>query len=281
LKNDENKSLEYLHSNYGFCKIEIKKSQIFINGQPVLFKGVNHHDFDPYHGYSIPYERMVQDVKIMKQNNINAIRTSHYPADSRLYDLCDEYGLYVLDEADVETHGFMGNFYLRKKLDDKWSKACVDRMERMVERDKNHPSVFMWSLGNEACFGPPHFRMKEAALKIDSTRPFHYENDHDLKVSDVFSAMYFRPKQVERIGKLEKIKYRFPNGSISPEVYKDKPFILCEYAHAMGNSLGNFQEYMDMFEKYKNCVGGFIWDFVDQGLVKKTEEGDEGFYGLW
>jgi len=267
--------VELLHSHFGFCKVEIKESQIFINGKSILFKGVNHHDFDPKLGYSIPYERMEQDVQIMKQNNINAVRMSHYPSDRRFYDLCDKYGLYVLDEANVETHGFMGNIYLRTKLDNKWSKACVDRMERMVERDKNHPSVFMWSLGNEACFGPPHFKMKDAALKIDSTRPIHYENDLDLKVSDVFSAMYFSPKKVEQIGNFEKIKYRFPNGSLSPKAYKNKPFILCEYAHAMGNSLGNFQEYMALFEKYPNCVGGFIWDFVDQGLLKKTEDGEE------
>ncbi len=271
--------IELLHGNFGFCKVEIKESQIFINGESILFKGVNHHDFDPEFGYSIPVDRMEQDIQIMKQNNINAVRMSHYPSDRRFYDLCDKYGLYVLDEANVETHGLMGDIYLRSKLSDKWSKACVDRMERMVERDKNHPSVFMWSLGNEACFGPPHFKMKEAALEIDSTRPIHYENDLDLKVSDVFSAMYFAPKKVEQIGKLEKIKYRFPNGSLSPKAYKDKPFILCEYAHAMGNSLGNFQKYMDLFEEYPNCIGGFIWDFVDQGLLKKTED-EEDFWAF-
>ncbi|MHA2307980.1 MAG: glycoside hydrolase family 2 TIM barrel-domain containing protein [Candidatus Heimdallarchaeaceae archaeon] len=264
---------EFLHSRFGFCKVEIKDSQILINGQSIIFKGVNHHDFDPDTGYTVPYERMVQDVKIMKQNNINAVRTSHYPADSRFYNLCDEYGLYVLDEANLETHGFMGDFYLKKKLKDKWSEAAVDRMERMVEINKNHPSIFMWSLGNEACFGPPHYKMKEAALRIDSTRPFHYENDMNLKVSDVFSTMYFTPQKMEKVGKLETVKYRFPNGSISPEAYADKPYIQCEYAHAMGNSLGNFQEFMDVFEKYPNCIGGFIWDFVDQGLNKTTNEG--------
>ena len=275
LVNTKGEVVELLHCNFGFCKVEIKESQLFINGKSIIFKGVNHHDFDPVLGYSIPLERMEQDIQIMKQNNINAVRTSHYPSDRRFYDLCDKYGIYVMDEANVETHGLMGDIYLRGKLSDKWSKACVDRMERMVERDKNHPSIFMWSLGNEACFGPPHFKMKDTALKIDSTRPIHYENDLDLKVSDVFSAMYFPPKKVEQIGKFEKIKYRFPNGSISPKEYKDKPFVLCEYAHAMGNSLGNFQEYMDLFEKYPNCIGGFIWDFADQGLLKKSEDGDE------
>ncbi len=273
LKDNAGSVVEYLYTKYGFKQVEIRNKQIYINGQSIQFKGVNHHDFDPVHGYAIPYERMVEDIQIMKRNNINAVRTSHYPTDPRFYNLCDKYGLYVMDEANVETHGFMGNFYLRKKLADKWSKSAVDRMERMVERDKNHPCVFMWSLGNEACFGSPFFKMKHAAKKIDDTRPFHYENDHELLVSDVFSAMYFSPSKGEQIGKLQKIKYRFPNGSISPEQYKDKPFILCEYAHAMGNSLGNFKEYMDLFEKYENCVGGFIWDFVDQGLLKKSEDG--------
>jgi beta-galactosidase len=273
LINSKGEIEEVIHSRFGFRKMEIKDSQIFINGKSILFKGVNHHDFDPDTGYTVSFERMLQDVKIMKQNNINAVRTSHYPADPLFYDLCDEYGLYVLDEANLETHGFMGNFYLKKKLKDKWSPSAVERMERMVEVNKNHPSIFMWSLGNEACFGSPHFKMKEAALKIDTTRPFHYENDLDLEVSDVFSTMYFTPQKMEQVGKLETVKYRFPNGSISPEAYADKPYIQCEYAHAMGNSLGNFQEFMDVFEKYSNCVGGFIWDFVDQGLVKTTEDG--------
>ncbi len=275
LKDDKGFPLEYLCSNYGFCQVEIKKSQIFINGKSILIKGVNRHDFDPDFGYTVPYKRMVQDIKIMKQNNINAVRTSHYPSDPHFYDLCDQYGLYVLDEANLETHGFLGEFYLRKKLDKKWTKAAVDRMERMVERDKNHPSVFMWSLGNEACFGHPHIKMKEAALKIDSTRPIHYENDFALKTSDVFSVMYFSPQKMEQVGNYKIIKYRFLNGFILPKKYRDKPFIQCEYAHSMGNSLGNFQEFMDVFEKYPNCVGGFIWDFVDQGLRKKTDDGKE------
>ncbi|MCG3255644.1 MAG: DUF4981 domain-containing protein [Candidatus Heimdallarchaeota archaeon] len=275
LKDDNGEIIEYLSCRYGFCQVEIKESQIFINGKSILFKGVNHHDFDQDSGYTVPYKQMVEDIKIMKQNNINAVRTSHYPADPRFYDLCDEYGLYVLDEANVETHGFLGILYLRTKLPDKWSKSTVDRMERMVEVNKNHPSIFMWSLGNEACFGKPFYKMKEAALEIDTTRPFHYENDLDLKVSDVFSVMYFSPQKSEEVGELKRIKYRFPNGSISPKVYADKPFILCEYAHAMGNSLGNFQEFMDVFEKYPNCVGGFIWDFVDQGLRRYTDDGEQ------
>ena len=278
LKDDKGFPLEFLCSSYGFCQVEIKKSQIFINGKSIQLKGVNRHDFDPDFGYTVPYERMVQDIKIMKQNNINAVRTSHYPSDHRFYDLCDQYGIYVLDEANFETHGFMGSFYLRKKLDKKWTKAAVDRMERMVERDKNHPSVFMWSLGNEACFGQPLIKMKEAALKIDSTRPIHYENDHALRTSDVFSVMYFTPQQMEKVGKYEIIKYRFQNfrfGFILPKKYKDKPFMQCEYAHSMGNSLGNFKEFMDVFDEYPNCVGGFIWDFVDQGLRKTKEDGKE------
>ncbi len=272
LKTDVGETIECVSTKYGFCQIAIKDSQIFINGKSVLFKGVNHHDFDQDGGYTVPYKQMVEDVKIMKQNNINAVRTSHYPADPRFYDLCDEYGLYVLDEANVETHGFLGMLYLRTKLSDKWSKSTVDRMERMVEINKNHPSIFMWSLGNEACFGKPFFKMKKAALNIDPTRPIHYENDLSLKVSDVFSVMYFTPQKSEDVGELKKIRYRFPNGSLSPKAYAEKPYILCEYAHAMGNSLGNFQEFMDVFEKYPNCVGGFIWDFVDQGIRRFTED---------
>jgi len=269
----EDNELEYLWETIGFRQVEIRNSQILINGKPIILKGVNHHDFDQKNGYSISFKQMKEDIRIMKKNNINAVRTSHYPSDPRFYDLCDKYGLYVMDEANVEAHGFMGNIFLRRKLHKKWTKSAVDRMLRMVERDKNHPSVIMWSLGNEACFGEPHIKMKEEALKIDDSRPFHYENDLDLKVSDVFSAMYFSPKKVEQIGRLEKIKYRFPNGLISPKVYSSKPFILCEYAHAMGNSLGNFKKYIDLFYRYDNICGGFIWDFVDQGILVETDDG--------
>ncbi len=275
LLDDEGEIIDCIANNFGFCQVEIKDEQLLINGQSIILKGVNHHDFDPDYGYSIPYDRMKQDIVIMKQNNINAVRTSHYPSDPRFYDLCDEYGIYVLDEANVETHGLHASWNVASKMSSIWTDAVVDRMERMVERDKNHPSVFMWSFGNEAGYGKPFHAMKEAALKIDNTRPFHYDEDHYTEITDVMSNMYFPPSKVELIGEHQEVPLRFPARKIKPADYEGKPFVLCEYAHAMGNSLGNFKEYMDLFEKYPNCIGGFIWDFVDQGLRKHTESGAE------
>jgi beta-galactosidase len=272
LKNPDGKVLEIEHCRFGFRKIEIKDNQIYINGNSIIFKGVNRHEHDPDHGRSIPISRMLQDIRILKQNNINAVRTSHYPNHPKWYDLCDEYGIYVMDEANVESHG------LRKRLpksDPKWTNAVVDRMVRMVERDKNHPCVFMWSLGNEAGFGKNFIKMKDSALRIDKTRPFHYEGDYKQRVSDVISTMYTTTKVLERLGQSKNNLIYSIFYPIRPKYRKKKPHILCEYAHAMGNSLGNFQEYMDIFEKYKNCTGGFIWDFVDQGLRKLAENGKE------
>jgi len=272
---DKDQILDCIVNNFGFCQVEIEDEQLLINGQSVLLKGVNHHDFDPDYGYSIPFERMKQDIEIMKQNNINAVRTSHYPSDPRFYDLCDEYGIYVMDEANVETHGLHANWNMVSKMSTIWTTAVVDRMERMVERDKNHPSVIMWSLGNEAGFGKPFHAMKDAAVKIDTTRPFHYDEDHYTEITDVMSNMYLPPSKVVLIGEHQEVPLRFPARKIKPKDYEGKPFVLCEYAHAMGNSLGNFKEYIDLFEKYPNCIGGFIWDFVDQGLSKRTEDGKE------
>jgi len=272
LKNGSNEVIEVVHCKFGFRKVEIKNSQILINGGSILFKGVNRHEHDPDHGRAIPYSRMLQDIIILKQNNINAVRTSHYPNDPKWYELCDEYGIYVIDECNLETHG------LRKKIPasrPEWAIACIDRMVSMVERDKNHSCIFIWSLGNEAGYGENFKKMKEAALKIDSTRPFHYEGDPNLDVSDIFSTMYSSTKALEKSGQLKKVWRRSPHSVLTPEQYKHKPRMLCEYAHAMGNSLGNFQEYMDVFEQYGNCIGGFIWDFIDQGLRKITVDGRE------
>ncbi|HEC38078.1 hypothetical protein LCGC14_0617350 [marine sediment metagenome] len=272
LKSASNEIIEVEHCKFGFRKVEIKNSQIYINNRSILFKGVNRHEHDPDHGRAVPYSRMLQDIKILKQNNINAVRTSHYPNDPKWYELCDEFGIYVIDECNLETHG------LREKIPSsrpEWTKACVDRMMSMVERDKNHPCIYMWSLGNEAGYGDNFKIMKKAALKIDYTRPFHYEGDPKLEVSDVFSMMYTSIKRLAKSGQLKKLRRTSPNGFLNPEDYKDKPIILCEYAHAMGNSLGNFQEYMDVFEQYENCIGGFIWDFVDQGLRKLSANGKE------
>lgn len=262
-------TIECVSQRIGFKKVEIKNAQILINGQAVYFKGVNRHDHDPDHGRAVPYETMVKDVETFKKYNINAVRTSHYPDDPKFYDLCDEYGVYVLDECNVESHG------LRRKLprsDPQWTDAVVDRMVSMVERDKNHPSIFMWSLGNEAGNGDNFIKMKEAALEIDPTRPVHYEGDYELNESDVFSSMYTTPDALAKSGRNETVTQGHVK-RLSPDKYKNRPRMLCEYAHSMGNSTGNLQDYWDVIEKYDNIIGAFIWDFVDQGIRQTTEDG--------
>lgn len=268
----------------GFKKVEIIGEKILFNGQPLMLKGVNRHDFDPDCGWAVPEERYYQDLTIMKQHNINAIRTSHYPDDKRFYDLCDQYGFYVMDECDVETHG------VRRKgvpgSNPMWTHAVVDRMERMVLRDRNHPCVFMWSLGNEAGDGDNFMEMKKAALRLDDTRQFHYEGDFEFTKSDVISRMYPTKDLMEKLGNREPITIGWfdnvanslaaDNKPIRKDQYT-KPVIMCEYAHAMENSLGNFQEYIDDFEKYENMCGGFIWDFVDQAIHRVDENGQD----LW
>lgn len=268
----------------GFKKVEIVGEKILFNGQPLMIKGVNRHDFDPDHGWAVPEERYYQDFELMKQHNINAIRTSHYPDDKRFYDLCDKFGFYVMDECEVETHG------VRRKgvpgSSPLWTNAVVDRMERMVLRDRNHPCVFMWSLGNEAGDGDNFMEMKKAALKLDKTRQFHYEGDFDFTKSDVISRMYPTEDVMMKLGHRQAITIGWfdnianslaaDNKPIRPDQYT-KPVILCEYAHAMENSLGNFQEYIDDFERYENMCGGFIWDFVDQAIHQVDENGQD----LW
>lgn len=272
----------------GFKQVEIKGEKIYFNGMPLMIRGVNRHDFDPDNGWAVPRERYSQDLDIMKQNNINSIRTSHYPDDPYFYEMCNEYGFYVMDECEVETHG------VRRKgvpgNNPMWTDAVVDRMERMVLRDRNNPCVFMWSLGNEAGDGSNFAKMKEAALKLDNTRQFHYEGDFDLTKSDVISRMYPTADIMKKLGNKEEIKITLYDNianqlaadskPIKPEMYEGKPVILCEYAHSMENSLGNFQEYMDDFEKYDNMCGGFIWDFVDQTIHRVSEDGkDMWLYG--
>ncbi|SKA98879.1 beta-galactosidase [Caloramator quimbayensis] len=283
LKDEEGKILEIKSFQFGFKIVEIKDEKILINGKPIMLKGVNRHEFDPDFGWAVPRERYHQDLTIMKQHNINAIRTSHYPNDPYFYKLCNEYGFYVMDEAEVESHGVR-----RKNVpgdNPLWTQAVVDRMERMVLRDRNHPCIFMWSLGNEAGYGSSFKVMKEAALKLDNTRPIHYEGDFDMSVSDVVSRMYATTDVLERLGRHEEIKVNFfenimnklaaDNKPLKPKQYIGKPVLLCEYAHAMENSLGNFKEYMDVFEKYDNMAGGFIWDFVDQSIRKYDNDGKE------
>lgn len=271
---------------FGFKKVEIVGEKILFNGKPMMLRGVNRHDFDPDHGWAVPRERFYEDLKLMKRCNINSIRTSHYPDDPFFYELCDEYGFYVMDECDLESHGVR-----RKGVpgdNPMWTGAAVDRMERMVLRDRNHACVFMWSLGNEAGDGSNFLKMKQAALRLDNTRQFHYEGDFDFTKSDVISRMYPLEDIVNKLGNREEITISFYDNianrlaadskPIKPEAYC-RPVLFCEYAHAMENSLGNFQEYMDAFEKYDNMCGGYIWDFVDQSIRKKTPEGDQWLYG--
>ncbi|MCP4761588.1 MAG: DUF4981 domain-containing protein, partial [archaeon] len=270
--NSENSEepIEIVSCKYGFRQTEIKNSQICINGVPIILKGVDRHDHDPDHGQHVPYERMIQDIEICKKFNINAIRTSHYPNHPKFYDICDKYGIYVLDECNLETHG------IRRKIPTSlsdWTEAVVDRMVSVVERDKNHPCVFMWSLGNEAGQGENFKKMKAAANKIDPTRPVHYEGDHEHNLSDVISTMYTLPKQMVAQGEKKKSLVNFH--IIKPSQSEGKPCMLCEYAYSPGNSTGYLQEYMDIFEKYDNISGGFIWDYIDKGFRKTDENGKE------
>lgn len=272
----------------GFKKVEIKGEKIYYNGMPLMIKGVNRHDFDCDNGWAVPREIYTQDLDIMKQNNINSIRTSHYPDDPYFYDMCNKYGFYVMDECEVETHG------VRRKgvpgSNPVWTGAVVDRMQRMVLRDRNNPCVFMWSLGNEAGDGSNFMEMKKAALALDNSRQFHYEGDFDLTKSDVISRMYPTKDVMEKLGNKQPITISLYDNianqlaadskPIKAEMYEGKPVVLCEYAHSMENSLGNFQEYIDDFEKYDNMCGGFIWDFVDQALHVKDENGNDNYlYG--
>lgn len=272
----------------GFKKVEIKGEKIYYNGMPLMIKGVNRHDFDCDNGWAVPREIYTQDLDIMKQNNINSIRTSHYPDDPYFYDMCNKYGFYVMDECEVETHG------VRRKgvpgSNPIWTGAVVDRMQRMVLRDRNNPCVFMWSLGNEAGDGSNFMEMKKAALVLDNSRQFHYEGDFDLTKSDVISRMYPTKDIMEKLGNKQPITISLYDNianqlaadskPIKAEMYEGKPVVLCEYAHSMENSLGNFQEYIDDFEKYDNMCGGFIWDFVDQALHVKDENGNDNYlYG--
>jgi beta-galactosidase len=283
LFNSRNEVIDRVIHPIGFKKVEIESGVLKVNGQPILLKGVNRHDYDPDNGWAVSDELYLKDILLLKRNNINAVRTSHYPADPRFYGLCDRYGIYVMDEADVETHG------VRKTVPGslpEWKEAVVDRARRMVLRDRNRACIIMWSLGNEAGFGDNFKAMKEEILKFDKTRPVHYEGDYRCEISDVFSRMYGSPMDYERVGRKEELKgfiiwlessFLGMAGPVTPEMYDDKPFLLCEYAHAMGNSLGNFQKFMDVFVKYPQCTGGFIWDFADQAIRSRDKDGQE----LW
>lgn len=252
LKNKQG-AAEVIPQKVGFRNVEIKNAQLLINGQPVLVKGTDRHEMDPDGGYVVSLERMIQDIKIMKQLNINAVRTSHYPCDPRWYDLCDEYGIYITAEANLESHG-MG--YEEKSLA-KFPEYIVPHIERNEGNVKpliNHPSVIVWSLGNESGYGVNFEKAYDWVKACDKTRPAQYERGGYDSKTDIYCPMY--------IGYEESESYCKSNGT--------KPYIQCEYAHAMGNSEGGFKEYWDLIRKYPKYQGGYIWDFVDQGLRDKS-----------
>ncbi|WP_329535574.1 DUF4981 domain-containing protein [Streptomyces sp. NBC_01450] len=262
----------------GFRTVAVEDGVIKVNGNPILLRGVNRHEFHPDHGRALPYSTMREDVLLMKQHNINAVRASHYPPHPDFLDLCDEFGLWVIDEADLETHGFGGDDWRGNPADDpRWEEALVDRAARMVERDKNHPSVIMWSLGNESGTGRNLAAMSEWIRARDPRRLIHYEGDWSCAYVDVYSRMYASHEEVELIGRREEKPLDDPELDARRRAM---PFIQCEYAHAMGNGPGGLTEYQRLFETYERLQGGFVWEWIDHGLRTQDAEGREFFaYG--
>jgi beta-galactosidase/beta-glucuronidase len=289
LKAANGEIIEVESCRVGFRKIEVKNRELLINGQPVLIKGVNRHDFHDRHGKTVPFETMLADIKLMKQFNINAVRTSHYPNDTRWYDLCDEYGLYVIDEANIECHAL----YNKLPHDPQWTTAFLERGKRMVERDKNHPCIIMWSLGNESGYGPNHDAMAGWIRGYDPGRPLHYEgaiSHHSVLTNseEVEANSWPTPEQFRQAK-----QQGWQTGHLATDIVcpmypavdeiiayaqnpdNSRPLIMCEYAHSMGNSTGNLKEYWEAVENHHGLQGGFIWDWIDQGLLKTDDQGRE------
>ncbi|HKP13141.1 MAG TPA: glycoside hydrolase family 2 TIM barrel-domain containing protein [Blastocatellia bacterium] len=259
LKDAAGKVVEVTGCRVGFRAVEIKDGQLLFNGRPLMLKGVNRHEFDPDLGQVVTTERMIQDIKLMKQNNLNAVRTCHYPDVAEWYALCDTYGLYVLDEANVESHGYGANEQQRISTGEDYTEAIVDRVRRTIERDKNHPSVIWFSMGNEAGVGRNFEAARNWAKANHPEFLISYEPG-DSRHSDFLCPMYTPPQEMQPYWE------KFGRG---------RPMFLVEYAHAMGNSTGNFQEYWDVIESHRQMHGGFIWDWVDQGIRKKGANGKE------
>ncbi|MEU9212581.1 glycoside hydrolase family 2 TIM barrel-domain containing protein [Streptomyces sp. NPDC048415] len=243
----------------GFRTVALEDGLIKVNGRAILFKGVNRHEWHPVKGRALDMETMREDVLLMKRHNINAVRTSHYPPHPAFLDLCDEYGLWVIDECDLETHGFTEQAWRDNPVDDdRWTPALLDRAARMVERDKNHPSVVIWSLGNEAGTGRGLTAMAEWIRGRDDSRLIHYEGDLNCRDTDVYARMYADHAEVETIGR------GLDGGALKR---RQLPFILCEYGHAMGNGPGGIADYQRLFESYDRIQGGFIWEWIDHGIA--------------
>lgn len=276
---EKEKILQIVPLKTGFKKVEIKDGIMLFNGKYIMLKGVNRHESHPVYGRSVRTEDMLKDLKLMKEHNINAIRTSHYPDDPKFYDLCDEYGFYVIDEADLETHGFdiiNKRNYLNNL--EEWKPAFIDRAERMVERDKNHPSIIMWSLGNESGYGKNHAAMADYMKSRDDSRLVHYEGetreifesndglpDRDPESSDVHSTMYTSIETMEKVAKLNFLK---------------KPHIMCENLHAMGNGPGGIKELWELLYRERRLQGGFVWEWCDHGILQVDKNGEKYFaYG--
>lgn len=283
----QNSRTQTIVQKIGFRKVELKNGLICVNGKPITFNGVNRHDHHPLFGRAVPVDFIRKDLLLMKSHNINALRCSHYPSHPKLFEIADELGLWVIDEADLECHGFYDaiarpqdipeemDYEERKKLvfakaakytsdNPSWKSAYLDRMEQMIHRDKNHTSIIIWSLGNEAFYGQNHKAMYEYAKKIDPGRLVHYEGDPQAASADMYSYMY---PSIERLVKLVTTEGVKPDGSF------EKPVVLCEYAHAMGNGPGWLEDYQELFRKYPRLQGGFIWEWANHGLLKEDADG--------
>jgi beta-galactosidase len=269
---------ERVRLRVGFRRVETIDGVLTVNGRPVLFRGVNRHEWHPDHGRTMDEATMLADVLLMKRHNVNAVRTSHYPPHPRFLELCDEYGLWVVLENDLETHGFFPVDWRGNPSDDpRWLPAYLDRIERTVERDKNHACVVMWSLGNESGHGANLSAMSAWIHERDPSRPVHYEGDGDSGYVDVYSRMYATHAEVDAIGRGAE------PATLDPAIDAHRrglPFVLCEYAHAMGNGPGGLLEYQQLFEQYPRCAGGFVWEWLDHGIRQAGQDGQEFFaYG--
>ena len=265
--------VETVHVRIGFRTVAIVDGVFTVNGRPVKLRGVNRHEFSPDRGRAVTHEEMLADVLLMKRHNVNAVRTSHYPPHPAFLDLCDEHGLWVIDECDLETHGFWLLDWRRNPSDDPaWQEAIVDRMRRTVERDKNHPSIVLWSLGNESGSGQNLAAMAAWARERDGSRPLHYEHDWACPDVDVYSRMYATHAEVAEIA--TRTEPPLDDAGLDAR-RRAMPFVQCEYAHAMGTGPGGLLEYQQLFESSPRCMGGFVWEWIDQAIRQTDEHGRE------